>query len=79
MFALTGLTLNPSSQTTVRVYVYRPSGSQIGSFTSCYTSYNPGCSISLLNLSQTGVYTVVVCTLGRVIEVVSETTVEAAN
>jgi YD repeat-containing protein len=58
--ALTGLTLSPSTQNQVRVHVYRPSGSQIGSFNTCYTSYNPGCSISLLNLSQTGTYTVVV-------------------
>jgi hypothetical protein len=57
---LTGLTLSPTSPTSVYMYLYGPTGTQL-TWTQCYTA-NPGggCNISKLNLPSTGTYSVMV-------------------
>jgi hypothetical protein len=57
-FAITSLTLVPSSVTYVTATVYQPSGAQLTYFF-CYTS-NPGCEQHLRNLPATGTYTITV-------------------
>jgi len=59
-FALTGLTLTPSSQQTYALaYVYEPNGTTTLTYGYCYPS-NPsaGCEFSLANLPVTGTYTI---------------------
>lgn len=64
-FAVTGISLTPSSANLLYVTLYRPDGVSFAS-TSCYSSSVPGCGINLLNLPQTGTYTVLVTTAAQV-------------
>jgi hypothetical protein len=55
---LTGLSLTPSSPSYVYLYVYRPNGSSLTALL-CYQTNSPGCSLSLLNVPDTGTYQIV--------------------
>lgn len=61
--ALTGLTLAPSSVSSVAITVSNPDGSSLTS-TNCSTS-TPGCEIRLRQLPQTGTYTAVIQPTGQ--------------
>ena len=55
--AFTGLSLSPGSPNYVKVEVQQPNGNWLVNGW-CYTTNAPGCSWSLLNVAQTGTYTV---------------------
>jgi trimeric autotransporter adhesin len=59
--AITGISTNPSTVTSVSVRVLKPDNSTLDSDT-CNTSSTPGCSVALRNLPVTGTYTVEVTT-----------------
>jgi YD repeat-containing protein len=62
---ISNLVFTPSSNGAPgRLYVYTPSGTQLGNFTYCYAT-TPGCQVSLTNLPQSGTYTVQVIPPGQ--------------